>query len=132
MREENALRSRSPSNHSIRHSEILIFSEGLPAIEWVTIDRFSIKAGRILTSEVSCMPRQFYIGKVFSPSLHSLQRLRIFKGSLAVALAALHSLSHSGLFQAARACRKTFNLKGRNFRFEYTAKNGDLLGSPLR
>jgi hypothetical protein len=33
-------------------------------------------------------------------------------------LAALHSLIHSGLFQAASAFRKTFNLKGRNFRFE--------------
>jgi hypothetical protein len=30
----------------------------------------------------------------------------------------LHSLSHSGLFQAASAFRKTFNLTGRNFRFE--------------
>jgi hypothetical protein len=38
--------------------------------------------------------------------------------------AALYSLSHSGLFQAASAFRKTFNLKGRNFRFEYTAKTG--------
>src|SRR6266436_8089498 len=37
---------------------------------------------------------------------------------------ALHSLSHSGLFQAARASRKTFNLKGRNFRLGYTAKTG--------
>jgi hypothetical protein len=27
-------------------------------------------------------------------------------------------LIHSGLFQAARDSRKTFNLKGRNFRFE--------------
>jgi hypothetical protein len=36
----------------------------------------------------------------------------------------LHSLSHSGLFQAASAFRKTFNLKGRNLRFEYTAKTG--------
>jgi hypothetical protein len=38
--------------------------------------------------------------------------------------AALQSLSHSGLFQAASASRKTFNRKGRNFRFEYTAKTG--------
>ena len=32
--------------------------------------------------------------------------------------AAPHSPSHSGLFQAASACRKTFSLKGWNFRFE--------------
>ncbi len=37
---------------------------------------------------------------------------------------ALHSFIHSGLFQVARASRKTFNLKGRNLRFEYTAKTG--------
>src|SRR6267143_6719966 len=42
----------------------------------------------------------------------------------AVTRAALHSLSHSGLFQAARASRKTFNLKGRNFRLGYTSKTG--------
>jgi hypothetical protein len=29
-----------------------------------------------------------------------------------------HPLSHSGLFQAASASKKTLNLKGRNFRFE--------------
>ena len=33
-------------------------------------------------------------------------------------LSPLHSLSHRGLFQAASASRKRFNLKGRNFRFE--------------
>src|SRR5882757_10526958 len=43
---------------------------------------------------------------------------------ISVLLAPLHSLIHSGLSHAARACRKTFNLKGRNFRFEYTAKTG--------
>jgi hypothetical protein len=37
MREENALRSRSPSNDSIRHSEILIFSEGLRQSNWATL-----------------------------------------------------------------------------------------------
>ena len=44
--------------------------------------------------------------------------------SRAVTRATLHSLSHSGLFQAARASRKMFNLKGRYLRFEYTAKTG--------
>ena len=43
-----------------------------------------------------------------SPTLATLVRAR----------AALHSLIHSGLFQAASALRKTLNLKGRNFRFE--------------
>jgi ABC-type polysaccharide/polyol phosphate transport system ATPase subunit len=33
-------------------------------------------------------------------------------------------LIHSGLLQAARASRKMFILKGRNFRFEYMAKTG--------
>jgi hypothetical protein len=41
-----------------------------------------------------------------------------------VAALPLQSLIHSGLFQPASAFRKTFNLKGRNFRFEYTAKTG--------
>jgi hypothetical protein len=40
------------------------------------------------------------------------------KFSVIIGRAALHSLIHSGLFQAASAFRKTFNLKGRNFRFE--------------
>src|SRR6267142_5371311 len=36
----------------------------------------------------------------------------------------LQSLIHSGLRQAASAFKKTLNLEGRNFRFEYTAKTG--------
>jgi hypothetical protein len=40
------------------------------------------------------------------------------------AVLSLQSLSHSGLFQAAKAWRKIFSLKGRNFRLEYTAKMG--------
>jgi hypothetical protein len=38
--------------------------------------------------------------------------------------AACRSLIHSGLFQTISDSRRTFNLKGRNFRFEYTAKIG--------
>jgi hypothetical protein len=37
---------------------------------------------------------------------------------MSVPRAALQSLIHSGLFQAASAFRKTFSRRGRNFRFE--------------
>ena len=63
---------------------------------------------------------QKYVGAVVRPAFLAAPE----PGSRAVTRAALHSLSHSGLFQAARASRKMFNLKGRNFRFEYTAKTG--------
>ena len=89
---------------------------GLPGIAYYTASKFALEGiSDVLAKELAprwCV-RRATVALGIATGGRTLRRC-----CSCTTRAALYSLIHSGLFQAASAFRKMFNLKGRNFRFE--------------